>query len=162
MRIVLTGGTGFIGRTLCAALARDRHGVSLLTRNASRASHLSGPFVTVVEWNGRETGSGEQSLDGVDAVINLTGAPIADARWTDARKQLLAESRVLTTRLLVRAMCHQSSKPKTLISASGIGYYGASDDRVLDENTPHGQGFLADLCFAWEGKPFELKISGHG
>jgi hypothetical protein len=85
-------------------------------------------------------------------VINLAGAPIADARWTDARKRLLKESRVLATRLLVEAMSRRSSKPGTLISASGIGYYGASDDRLLDEGAPHGRGFLADLCLAWEGE----------
>jgi len=160
MRIVLTGGTGFIGRTLSAALARDGHRVILLTRSAERASDLSGPLVTVVEWNGRETGSWEQSLDGADAVINLTGAPIADARWTDARKQVLVESRVLTTRLLVRAMSRRSSNPGTLISASGIGYYGASDDCVLDEDAPHGQGFLADLCLLWEAEALRAEDFG--
>ena len=152
MRIVLTGGTGFIGQALCMSLVRDGHRVTLLTRNAARASHLSGPLVTAVEWNGRETGSWEQSLDGADAVINLAGAPIADARWTNARKQLLMDSRVLTTRLLVSSMSSRSSKPGILISASGIGYYGASDDRVLDEGAVRGRGFLADLCLAWEAE----------
>ena len=78
-------------------------------------------------------------------MINLAGAPIADARWTDARKRLLTDSRVLTTRLLVAAMSRRSSKPRTLLSASGIGFYGASGDRVLDEGAARGQGFLADL-----------------
>ena len=85
-------------------------------------------------------------------MINLAGAPIADGRWNEARKQLLVESRVLTTRLLVEALSRCSSKPRTLINASGIGYYGASDDRVLDEGAARGQGFLADLCLAWEAE----------
>jgi uncharacterized protein len=152
MRIVVTGGTGFIGRALCPSLVQDGHQVTVLARNAGSASHLLGPLVTAIEWNGRETGSWEQSLEGADAVINLAGAPIAEARWTEARKKLLRDSRVLTTRLLVEAMSRRSSKPGTLISASGIGYYGASDDRVLDEAGPHGKGFLADLCLAWEGE----------
>jgi uncharacterized protein len=160
MRIVVTGGTGFIGRTLCEALAGDGHQVTLLTRNVGRASRLSGPLVTAVEWNGREMGCWEQSLEGAEAVINLAGAPIADARWTDARKELLVESRVLTTNLLVRAMSRRSPKPGTLISASGIGYYGASDDGVLDENAPRGQGFLADLSQAWEAEA--LRVEGFG
>ena len=97
-------------------------------------------------------GAWEHCLEGADAVINLAGAPIADGRWTEARKRLLTESRVLTTRLLVEAMSRRSSKPRTLVSASGIGYYGASDDRILDESAARGQGFLADLCLAWEAE----------
>jgi uncharacterized protein (TIGR01777 family) len=152
MRIVVTGGTGFIGQALCPLLVQDGHQVTVLTRNVGSASHLLGPAVAPVEWNGRDAGSWEHSLEGADAVINLAGAPIAEARWTDARKELLSNSRVLTTRLLVEAMSRRSSKPRTLINASGIGYYGASDDRVLDESAPRGQGFLADLCLAWEGE----------
>ena len=97
-------------------------------------------------------GGWEHCLEGADAVINLAGAPIADERWTDTRKQLLTESRVLTTHLLVEALSRRSSKSCTLISASGIGYYGPSDDRILDEGAVRGQGFLADLCLAWEAE----------
>ncbi len=150
MHIVMTGGTGFIGRALCASLLREGHWVTILTRNAREASKLLGAIVTAVEWNGREAGGWEDCLEGADGVINLAGAPIAEARWTYARKRLLTDSRVLTTRLLVEAMSRRSSKPRTLVSASGIGYYGASDDRVLDESAVPGRGFLADLCLAWE------------
>jgi len=150
MQIVMTGGTGFIGRSLCAALCQEGHRVTLVTRRREDAQRLCGSTVTAVEWNGRETGAWEHCLEDAEAVINLAGAPIADGRWTETRKRLLTESRVLTTRLLVEAMSRRSSKPRTLVSASGIGYYGASDDRVLDESTARGQGFLADLCLAWE------------
>ena len=152
MNIVVTGGTGFIGGALCSALAADRHTVRILTRYPGLGAHPRDPRITRVAWNGRDTGPWEQVLEGADAVINLAGAPIADARWTDARKQLITDSRVLTTRLLVRAMSQRSSKPATFISASGIGYYGASDNRRLDEGAPRGQGFLADLCVAWEAE----------
>ncbi len=152
MHIVVTGGTGFIGRPLCASLCQEGHRVTLLTRRKEEAQRSCGPTVTTVEWNGKEAGAWEHSLEGADAVINLAGAPIADVRWTDARKQLLTESRVLTTRLLVEALSRRSSKPGTLISASGIGYYGASDDCVLDEGAARGQGFLADLCLQWEAE----------
>jgi uncharacterized protein (TIGR01777 family) len=152
MQIVVTGGTGFIGRPLCASLCQEGHRVTLLTRRKEEALRLCGSTVTAVEWNGREAGAWERCLEGADAVVNLAGAPIAEGRWTDDRKQLLTESRVLTTRLLVEAMSRRTSKPRTLISASGIGYYGASDDRVLDEGATRGEGFLADLCLAWEAE----------
>ena len=152
IHIVVTGGTGFIGRPLCASLSQEGHRVTLLTRRREEAQRSCGSTVTAVEWNGRETGAWEHCLEDADAVINLAGAPIADGRWTDVQKRLLTESRVLTTRLLVAAMSRRSLKPRTLVSASGIGYYGASDDRVLDEGAARGQGFLADLCLAWEAE----------
>ena len=152
MNIVVAGGTGFIGGALCRSLIGEGHRVSILTRRPEQVSHQGDLPINWVLWNGRETGPWEQALEGADAVINLAGASIADARWTDARKQLITDSRVLTTRLLVRAMSQRSSKPATFISASGIGYYGASDDRALDEEAARGRGFLADLCLAWEAE----------
>ena len=111
MQIVITGGTGFIGRPLCASLYQEGHRVTLLTRRKEEAQRSCGSTVTAVEWNGREAGAWEHCLDDADAVINLAGAPIVDGRWTDARKQLLSESRVLTTRLLVAAMSRRSLNP---------------------------------------------------
>lgn len=151
MNIVVSGGTGFIGRALCTSLLQRGDHVTVLTR-AKASSQRPGSTPVSVEWNGHQAGTWEQSLEGADAVINLAGASIADARWTDARKRQLTDSRVLSTRLLVEAMSRRSTKPRALISASGIGYYGASDDRVLDEGTARGQGFLADLCLAWEAE----------
>jgi uncharacterized protein len=152
MNIVVTGGTGFIGGVLCRSLVGEGHRVSILTRRPGQMSRQPDARLNSVSWNAQDTGPWEQVLEGADAVINLAGAPIAEARWTDARKQLITDSRVLTTRLLVRAMSQRASKPATFISASGIGYYGASDDRRLDEGAPRGQGFLADLCLAWEAE----------
>jgi uncharacterized protein (TIGR01777 family) len=160
MHIVVTGGTGFIGRSFCAALCQEGHRITLLTRRKEEGQRLCGSTVTTVEWNARDAGTWESCLEGTDAVINLAGAPIADGRWTDARKQLLRESRVFTTRLLVEALSRCSSKPQMLVSASGIGYYGASDDRVPDEGAPRGQGFLADLCLAWEAEALRAEEFG--
>ena len=134
------------------SLSRKGHRVTLLTRKGHAASRLVGPSVTTVEWNGRDPGAWEERLEGADAVINLAGAPLADARWTHARKRLLTDSRVQLTRRLVEAISRRSAKPRVLISASGIGYYGPSDDRVLSEAAPQGERFLADLCVAWEGE----------
>jgi uncharacterized protein (TIGR01777 family) len=152
MNIVVTGGTGFIGGVLCRSLVGEGHRVSILTRRPGQISRQTDSQINWVPWNARDTGPWEHVLEGADAVINLAGAPIAEARWTDTRKQLITDSRVLTTRLLVRAMSQRSSIPATFISASGIGYYGASDDRRLDEGAARGQGFLADLCLAWEAE----------
>lgn len=152
MNIVVTGGTGFVGRALCAALSQRSHSVTILTRHIGQVPHQADVQVQSLQWNARDAGPWEQVFEGADAVINLAGAPIADARWTDSRKQLITDSRVLTTRLLVRALSRRSTKPLTFMSASGIGYYGASDDRRLDEGTTRGQGFLADLCLAWEAE----------
>ena len=151
MQIVVAGGTGFIGWPLCASLSQEGHRITLLTRKIE-TQRACDSTVTAIEWNGRTAGDWEHCLDDAHAVINLAGAPIADRRWTDARKQLLMESRTLSTRLLVEALSRRSLKPRTLISASGIGYYGESDDRVLDEGARRGQGFLPDLCLAWEAE----------
>lgn len=152
MNVVVTGGTGFIGRALCVALMNRSHIVSVLTRHTGQVFHRPDVHINSVEWNARDSGPWEQALEGADAVINLAGVPIAEARWTDSRKRLITDSRVLTTRLLVRAMSRRSSRPATFISASGIGYYGASDDRLLHEGSAHGTGFLADLCLTWEAE----------
>jgi len=160
MKIVIAGGTGFIGRALYTALCEAGHHVILLTRRKGDTRQLPGPTVTAVEWDGRTAGEWVHCLDGSDAVINLAGASIADGRWTDARKQLLTESRILPTRLLVDAISRCSSKPHTLINASGIGYYGAGDDHERTEDAPHGSGFLADLCLAWEQEALRAKEFG--
>lgn len=152
MNIVVAGGTGFIGRALCAALMNGNHTVSVLTRHTGQVLHRPDAHIHSVEWSARDIGAWEHALEGADAVINLAGAPIAGTRWTDSRKRLITDSRILTTRLLVRAMSRRSSRPATFISASGIGYYGASDDRLLHEGSAHGTGFLADLCLAWEAE----------
>jgi uncharacterized protein len=160
MKIVIAGGTGFIGRALCATLIQGGHRVAVLTRQLGLIHHRPELPVQVVEWNARDSGPWEQVLEGADAVINLAGTPIADARWTDVRKQLIIDSRILTTRLLVRALSRWSSKPATFISASGIGYYGATDDRRLDEGAARGNGFLADLCLAWESEALRAAECG--
>lgn len=160
MNVVVTGGTGFIGRALCRSLSQKSHLVTVLTTNGRAAAQVFGTSVTAVQWNGRDRGAWEKSLEGADAVINLAGAPIADARWTNARKRLLTDSRVQLTRCLVDAISQRSQKPRVLISASGIGYYGPSDDRVLSEAAPRGKGFLADLCVEWEREAERAGTSG--
>ncbi|MDH5670390.1 MAG: TIGR01777 family oxidoreductase, partial [Nitrospira sp.] len=148
------------GRALCASLCQAGHHVTLLTRRRGETPQPSDSTITAVEWDGRTAGEWAQCLEGADVVINLAGASIADGRWTDARKQLLTDSRILPTRLLVEAISRCSSKPHTLINASGIGYYGSGDDQERDENAPQGSGFLADLCLAWEREALKANEFG--
>jgi uncharacterized protein (TIGR01777 family) len=142
MKILVTGGTGFVGNSLCPALAADGHEVVILTRQPAPRMPAAGvSFVT--------------RLDGLDAsdfggVINLAGAPIGDGRWTEARKKLLLDSRVNTTTRLVEWMARANRRPPVLVSASAVGYYGEQGDRPITEDTPPTPGFTHDLCAAWE------------
>lgn len=149
MKIIVTGGTGFIGRALVHELARQRHEVVVLTRNPGRPSQSS---VRFVEWDARSAGPWQAEVASAEALVNLAGEPIAEGRWTESRKQLLLQSRILATRLLVDAVAGQSAALPILVSASGIGYYGAGDDRLLDEHSSLGEGFLANLSAAWEAE----------
>ncbi|HRC44351.1 MAG TPA: TIGR01777 family oxidoreductase [Nitrospira sp.] len=149
MKIIVTGGTGFIGQVLVGELAGQGHDVVVLSRKASRSPRSS---VRLVEWDARSTGPWQSEVASADAVVNLAGAPIAERRWTESRKELLLNSRILATRLLVDASARRSTTLPILVSASGIGYYGASDDRLLDERSSLGEGFLANLSAAWEAE----------
>lgn len=158
--IVIAGGTGFIGRPLAAHLAQAGHQVTILSRAPGAAvRHLTLPIVTLV-WDGRNLGPWTKALEGADAVINLAGEPIADGRWTRARKQLLWDSRVGATASLVQALSRTAARPQVLLNASGIGFYGASADIALTENAPVGSGYLADLSQAWEQEAVKAEALG--
>lgn len=152
MNIVVAGGTGFIGRSLCESLYHHGHSVTILTRKRAEAERLSRSMFRIVEWDAVTAGVWEGSLREVHAVVNLAGAPIADARWTEHRKRVITYSRILPTRLLVQACSRLSVKPVVFINASGIGFYGAQGDQMLDETNGPGKGFLADLCMQWESE----------
>ena len=139
MHVLMTGGTGLIGAATVTALKEQDATVTVLTRrppaDAPRVEYIT---------------SLSQCEGPVDAVINLAGAGLADRRWTRAYKQEILESRVGLTRRLVDWMRAQSKPPERLISASAIGYYGASEDGVFSEEAPSGAGFSAELCRQWE------------
>ena len=142
MKILVTGGTGFVGQSLCPALVADGHEVVILTRQAAPRLPRGGV-------------SSVTRLDGLDAsefggVVNLAGAPIGDARWTESRKKLLLDSRVNTTVRLVEWLSRAKRRPPVLVSASAVGYYGEQGDRPITEDTPPTPGFTHDLCAAWE------------
>lgn len=165
MRIIIAGGTGFLGGSLAREYAADGHDVRVLTRQAASGSTPArapdAPDVTRVTWtpDGR-TGPWAAALDGADAVINVAGEGIGDRRWTRERKAQLVSSRLLPTRSLVAAIAAAAHPPPVFISASGAGYYGASGDDVLTEGSLPGSDFLARLCVEWEAAALEAERTG--
>ena len=150
MKIVLAGGTGFLGRPLSNALTSRGHQVVVLSREARSSST---PGIRYVAWQADgSTGSWAQEVNGADAIVNLAGASIGDKRWTQARKQELRESRVLATRSLVSAVREAASRPTVFVQGSAVGYYGTSETQTFDESFPPGQDFLGDLAMAWEAE----------
>ena len=145
MRIAITASTGLIGSALSQSLASDGMDVVRLVRRPA-----SGPGE--IRWN-PAAADGELSpgaLDGFDAVVHLSGAPVASGRWTPARKQELRTSRIDSTSALVSAMLAAAKPPPVLIAGSAIGWYGNTGDRPVDESAPVGSGFLATLVHDWE------------
>lgn len=145
MHILITGGTGLIGRQLCKALLAQGHELTVFSRNPASVPVKCGAAVhalaSLAQWQPGQT---------FDAVINLAGEPIVDARWSAQRKQMLWESRVTLTEELVRRIAAAGHKPAVLLSGSAVGYYGDRGDVMLDESADAGEGFAAQLCKAWE------------
>lgn len=152
MHFLITGGTGFIGKALCASLLADQHRVTVLTRNVSRA-RASLPKETVA------ISKLDDSVD-VDVVVNLAGENLTDGRWSDARKKDFSDSRVGTTRQINKWMAAQETRPKVMISGSAIGWYGARGDEKLTEESSPGNDFPAQLCKAWEAEAIKAEALG--
>jgi hypothetical protein len=162
MKIIVSGGSGLLGRALVDRLAALGHDLVILTRDASGQARTQGPRIRTVEWtpDGR-TGRWAHEIDGADAVVNLAGAGIADRRWTPARKALIRSSRALATRSLVAAVREAPRKPSVFIQGSAVGYYGADrGDAVLDESFPPGDDFLGQVCVAWEAEAYPVQALG--
>lgn len=156
MKIVIAGGTGFLGAPLAETYAEDGQDVRVLTRSLppGQSQHESGtgvPGITRVGWNpdGR-AGTVPEVIADADAVINLAGASIGEKRWNPQRKALLRDSRLLSTRSLAEAIVAAPIPPRVFISASGVGYYGTSNGEPKTETSPPGRDFLAQLCEDWE------------
>ena len=160
MRVLISGGTGLIGRALTRALVDRGDEVVILSRSPQRhAAHLP-QGVQLLAWDGRTpTGWGE-IVNTVDAVVNLAGANIAEGRWTAARKRVIRESRLHAGHALVEAIRNATSKPQVLIQASAVGYYGPRGDEIVTEDTPPGSDFLAQLAVEWEASTREVEAWG--
>ncbi|HGF0770469.1 TPA: TIGR01777 family oxidoreductase [Kluyvera georgiana] len=145
MRILLTGGTGLIGRHLVSRLLTLGHTVCVVTRSPEKARQMLDARVEI--WPGLQNVS---TLDGVDAVVNLAGEPIADKRWTHAQKQKLCDSRWAITQRISELIQASESPPAVLISGSATGYYGDLGEVVVTEEEPPHNEFTHKLCARWE------------
>jgi len=155
VRVAITGSTGLIGSALAESLRADGSEVIRLLR--------SGPARDgEIRWDpaAADGGLSASAFDGIDAVVHLSGAPLASGRWTAARKQELRSSRIDSTSALVRAMLAAAAPPPVLLAGSAIGWYGDTGDRPVDETAPNGSGFLAALVHDWEAAAEPASAAG--
>lgn len=150
MKIVVSGGTGFIGEPLVRELLALGE-VVVLTRNPEKVSVGRG-----VRWDASPGGAWESELHDADAAVNLAGENIAGGRWTEAKKKRLLESRLSATAALVGAIRNAPRRQRVLVSASGINYYGDRGDEILQEGSGPGEDFLARVCQQWEAAAEEV------
>lgn len=152
MQIIVSGASGLIGSALRTHLKAQGHSVRALVRREAHANEI--------QWD-PETGPLEtDSLNGADVVIHLAGENIAAGRWNRAKKQRIRDSRVHGTRVLSEALAQLDAPPKVLIVASAVGFYGDRGESLMDENSPAGSGFLADVCREWEAASQAAETKG--
>jgi uncharacterized protein (TIGR01777 family) len=152
-KIAITGASGLVGRELVPTLRRGGSEVVRLVRRVPRADDE-------VRWDPEGGTIDTEGLRGVTGAIHLAGDNIASGRWTEAKKARIRNSRVRGTALLAGALAELSPKPRVLVSASAIGYYGARGDEALDENAAQGSGFLASVCGEWEAAAAAARHAG--
>jgi uncharacterized protein len=154
MRVLISGGSGTVGTALTQSLRADGATVNHLVR-------VKGPTEPGdVKWNPTSAIVDIAAMEGYDAVVHLSGASIGKGRWTKTRKQILRNSRVDTTRVLVDALARLTRKPSVFICASATGYYGSRGDEILTESSGNGNDFLGLMCRAWEAEASRASLNG--
>lgn len=153
VNIGISGATGLIGRALSRRLNQLGHEITVFGRSRVRDHRF-------VEWNLLGQGPPPADLDGLDAFVHLAGKPIPAALWSKRGRRLVRVSRVAGTRRLVQALLRCESPPKVLVSASAVGFYGDTGERMVTEDSPAGDGFLADVCRAWEKEALSAEKLG--
>jgi len=148
MKILITGGTGFVGRQISSRLIQDRHECTVLTRRPKKSDNAP-TGISFLQGDPTEKGPWQEEIQKHDAVINLAGASIFK-RWTQEHKKAILESRVKTTQNIVEGIPSNAEKSFTLFSASAVGYYGFLRDEKLNESSPPGDDFLARVTQDWE------------
>ena len=159
MKILITGSTGLVGVALGQSLKHAGHTMCRLIRPATAAESIRSSEGFDVSWN-PESGELGGAAVGAHAVVNLAGASIAGGRWTTHRKLLLRASRVGTTRALVAALARMAIRPRVLVCASAIGYYGNRGDEVLNEDSGPGEDFLSAIAKEWEAEARKAEANG--
>ena len=153
MKLAVSGASGLIGSAFVKAAESRGDEVLRLVRKKPKNSKE-------VYWNPKTGEIDHLLLDGLDAIVHLAGAGVGDHRWSDKYKKEIYSSRVDSTRLIVKAISKLHKPPKVLVSASAIGYYGDTGSKLVDENSPAGVGFLAEVCVAWEAAAKPAKEFG--
>lgn len=164
MRVIITGGTGMIGKALANSLAKDGHEVIVLSRNKHKTAGLASG-VRVVEWDGRTAAGWGELADGAGAIVNLAGESIAGEgfppqRWTPERRARIRDSRVNAGRAVTEAINNATNKPGVLIQQAAVGYYGPRGSEDVTEETPPGSDFLADVVKQWEASTADVEKMG--
>jgi hypothetical protein len=167
MRILITGGTGLIGRELTASLAVDSHEVIVLTRDPAKVADLP-KSARAEKWDARTAQGWGHLADGADAIVNLAGESIAGEnlmailfkRWSPDYKRVIKDSRLNVGKAIVEAIRAAKQKPKALIQASAVGYYGSRGDEELTEASGPGHDFTAEVSQAWEASTAEVETLG--
>ncbi len=164
MKVAITGATGFVGSRLVERLQKQGIKVLVLTRNAERARSFfptsAYPNVEIAGYTPTASGSWQNEIANCEGVVNLAGTPISEGRWTTERKQEILNSRKLTTQKIVEAIALSTTKPKVLVNASAVGYYGTSETTTFNENSSNGSDFLAQVCQTWEAEAQKVTDSG--
>jgi hypothetical protein len=159
MHILITGGAGLIGHRLVDHLIQHGHLVTVVSRQPYRPASLPAKL-NFAQWDGKTAEGWGQWVEGVDAVVNLAGAGLADVRWTAERKQIMRDSRFQAGQAVTEAIEAAENKPKVLIQASAVGYYGPHKDEVITEASSAGDDFLADICKEWEASTRPVEAMG--
>jgi uncharacterized protein (TIGR01777 family) len=159
VKVIVTGGTGLIGRALAEDLAGDGHEVVILSRSSLAAKGFR-PGINSSRWDGRSAEGWGPLADGADAIVNLAGENLSAGRWTSQRKQAILESRVNAGSAVVDAVLQARKKPRLLIQSSAVGYYGPTGDELLGEDAPSGRDFLASVCRDWEASTQPVETMG--
>lgn len=165
MKIVISGGTGLIGKALVEELAREGHQIVVLSRSPKKYRNEFGDSVTFSAWDGRNAGDWVAHIDGSDAVVNLAGESISGSgflpdRWDAKKKKGILESRTNAGQALVKAIESVENKPKAFIQASAVGYYGSTGETLVTESSPPGDDFLALVTRKWEASTAAVEAMG--
>jgi uncharacterized protein len=160
MRVIITGGTGLIGRQLAASLVENGHNAVVLSRDPQRHQEQMADGVQLVAWDAQSPQGWGELADGADAMVNLVGENLSAKPWSPAQKRRIRESRLNGGKALVEAIRQAKNKPKVLIQASGVNYYGPCGDEIITEDHPAGSDFLSQVCVDWEASTAEVEKMG--